>query len=182
MSITALWLPILVSAALVFVVSAIIWMVMPWHKSDFMNTRDEDGVRAALRGNEPGYYMLPYVIDRNEFKRPEVAEKYREGPLAFITVIPNGLPAMGPRLVMSFLYYVVVGTFCAYFVSRSAGPDSSYISTFGIAATAAYVAYGAAYFQESIWFGRPWTLTAKNLLDALIYGLITGGTFGWLAT
>jgi len=48
MTIVALWLPILVSAVVVFFVSAIIWMAMPWHKSDFSKTSDEEGARAAL--------------------------------------------------------------------------------------------------------------------------------------
>ena len=33
-SLASLWLPTLVSAVLVFVVSSIIHMVLPWHKSD----------------------------------------------------------------------------------------------------------------------------------------------------
>ena len=181
MSIAALWLPILVSAALVFIVSAIIWMVMPWHKTDFARCKDEEAVRAALRGHDPGYYLLPYCIDQKELKKPEVEQKFREGPLAYITVIPNGVPSMGPKLVLSFLYYILVGIICAYFVSRTATPDMSYLATFRIAGTVAFVSYGLAYFQESIWFGRPWSLTAKSLLDALIYSLLTGGTFGWLA-
>ena len=92
------------------------------------------------------------------------------------------LPSKGPNLVMSFLYYLVVGVLCAYFVSRTATPDASYLATFRIAGTVAFVSYGIAYFQESIWFGRPWSVTGKNLLDALIYGLVTGGAFGWLAS
>ena len=34
-----LWLPILVSAALVWIVSAIIHMLMPWHKSEWKGAR-----------------------------------------------------------------------------------------------------------------------------------------------
>ena len=47
MTIFALWLPILVSAIFVFFVIAIIWMAMPWHKSDISKTSDEEGVRSA---------------------------------------------------------------------------------------------------------------------------------------
>ena len=182
MSIVALWLPILVSAVIVFVVSAVVWMVMPWHKTDFKKTNDEEVVRAALSGQEPGYYLLPYVMDQKEFKNPDVQQKYKDGPLGYITIVPSGLPQMGPKLVMSFIYYLIVGVICAYFVSRTSAPDASYLATFRIAGTTAFVAYGIAYFQESIWFGRPWSVTAKNLFDAFIYGLLTGGTFGWLAT
>ena len=35
MSIVDFWLPILVTGAATFVVGALIWMVMPWHKKDF---------------------------------------------------------------------------------------------------------------------------------------------------
>ena len=31
-----------------------------------------------------------------------------------------------------------------------------------------------------IWGGKSWGATWKMLFDALIYGLVTGGTFGWL--
>ena len=181
MGILDLWMPILASAVLVFVVSAMVWMVLPWHKTDFTKTGDEETVRSALSGTQPGYYMVPYCTDPKELENEEVAQKYVDGPQAFITVVPNGLPKMGPKLIMSFLFYVVVGIVCAYFVSRTTGPDTSYLGVFRIAGTTAFIAYGLAYFQESIWFGRPWSLTAKNLLDGLIYGLVTGGVFGWLA-
>jgi hypothetical protein len=35
-------------------------------------------------------------------------------------------------------------------------------------------------WQQSIWYSRPWSTTAKHTLDGLIYGCLTGGTFGWL--
>ena len=182
MTILALWLPILVSAVFVFLASAIIWTAMPWHKSDFKKTSDEEGVRAALRGHEPGFYLLPYCIDQKELKDPDVQKKFIDGPIGYITVIPNGLPQMGPKLVMSFIYNVVVGIICAYILSRTVGPEANYLTAFRITGTVAFVAYGIAYIQESIWFGRPWSVTARNMFDALIYGLLTGGAFGWLAT
>ena len=181
MSIVALWLPILVSAVVIFIASALVWMVMPWHKSDFSKSADEETVRAALKDARPGYYMVPYCIDPAELKDPEMQTKYVEGPQAFITIVPNGLPNMAPKLIMSFLTYLVVGVICAYFVSRTAGADASYLSVFRISGAVAFIAYGMAYIQDSVWFGRPWSLTAKNLFDALIYGLLTGGCFGWLA-
>jgi hypothetical protein len=68
----------------------------------------------------------------------------------------------------------------AYVVTRTLAPDAEYLAIFRIAGTVAFIANGIAVIPESIWFGRPWTMTAKNLLDALIYGLLTGGVFGWL--
>ncbi|MBC7791989.1 MAG: hypothetical protein H7Z74_18740, partial [Anaerolineae bacterium] len=44
-----LWLPIILSAVIVFVVSSIIHMALPWHKSDYPKVPNEDQVRNALR-------------------------------------------------------------------------------------------------------------------------------------
>ena len=181
MSIMSLWLPILVSAILVFITSAIVWTALPWHKSDFSRTGDEDSVRAALRGLAPGFYLLPYVMDREEIKKPEVQQKWQEGPNAYVTVIPNGMQKMGPKLAMSFAYYVLVGVICAYMVSRTLSADSEYLTVFRVSGTVAFVAYGIAYIQDSIWFGRPWSITGKYLFDAFLFSLVTGGVFGWLA-
>lgn len=172
-------MPILVSAAVVWIASALVWMVLPWHKTDWTAPADEDGLRQALKGATPGLYMLPYCVDPKALNDEAMKKKFIDGPLAYITVIPNGLPKMGPKLGMTFLFYLLVGIIAAYFVSRTVGAGD-YLEVFRIAGTTAFVAYGIAYFQESIWFGRPWSLTAKSLLDALIYGLLTGGVFGWL--
>jgi hypothetical protein len=182
MSIAALWLPVLVSAIIVFVASAVVWMAMPWHKSDFRRTPDEEAVRSALRGLETGYFMVPYCTNPAELKDEVVRQKYIDGPQAYITVAPNGLPNMTPKLVMSFVYYLLIGIACAYVVSRTVLPGGDYLQVFRIAGTTAFLAYGIAYIQDSIWFSRPWSLTAKSLLDAVIYSLLTGGAFGWLAT
>jgi hypothetical protein len=181
MSIINLWIPIVVSAAFVFIASAAVWMAMPWHKKDFSKTSNEDAVRAALKGSTPGHYMLPHSVDSKDMENPEMRQKFVDGPFAYITVVPNGVPQMGPKMIQSFLYYLFVGVLCAYFVTRTATADADYLAVFRIAGTVAWIAYGIAYIQESIWFGRAWSLTFKNMFDALIYALLTGGVFGWLA-
>ena len=179
MTILSLWLPVLVTAGAIFVAAAVIWMVMPWHKADWSRTADEDAVRDALRSTEPGMYTVPNCPP-DQFKDPTMQQKFVEGPQAFITVVPNGLPQMGGKLLMNFLYNLLVAIVCAYFVSRTLTAGADYLAVFRVAGAVAFVAYGFAYIQESIWFGRSWSATAKNLLDALIYALLTGGVFGWL--
>lgn len=181
MGIFDLWLPVLVSALVTFLASGIIWMLLKWHNRDYRKTSDEEAVRAALRGTAPGFYLLPYCMDPGEFKQPEIQEKFKAGPLAYITVIPNGLPKMGSRLAAQFVYFLVVGIVAAYFVSRTLAPDAEYLAVFRVAGTVAFVANGFGSIPDSIWFGRPWSITAKNLGDSLVYGLLTGGIFGWLA-
>lgn len=44
-----LWLPIMLSSAIVFIVSSIIHMLSPWHKSDYPRLSNEEKVLDALR-------------------------------------------------------------------------------------------------------------------------------------
>lgn len=181
MSIIDLWLPILVSAVICFFASSAIWMVLKWHNSDYNKTDDEESVRDALKGAKPGFYVVPYCIDYADMDKPEMQQKYADGPVAYITVIPNGMPAMRSNMMNMVIYFLFVAILCAYMVSRTIAPDADYLAVFRIAGTVAFIANGIAVIPESIWFGRPWSITAKNLGDALIYGLLTGGVFGWLA-
>lgn len=44
-----LWLPILLSSVIVFIVSSIIHMLSPWHKNDYPKLANEEKVLDALR-------------------------------------------------------------------------------------------------------------------------------------
>jgi hypothetical protein len=179
MGIIDFWLPILVAGALTFVVGALIWMVMPWHKTDFRKTNDEEGVRAALKGQQPGTYTVPHALTNADYQSEQMQQKFKDGPQAFIIVVPSGLPQMGPKLIKMFGINLAVAALCAYFLVMA--PTDNYMDTFRLTCTVSWTAYGMAYLQESVWFGRPWSHTVKSLVDALIYGLVTGGVFGWLA-
>jgi hypothetical protein len=180
MGIVDLWLPILVAAVVCFLASSAIWVVFKWRNSDYHKTQREDDVRSALQGATPGFYTVPHCADYAEMAKPEMVEKLSAGPVAYITVVPNGVVSMGPKMLAMVVYFLLVSVLCAYVVTRTLAPDAEYLAVFRIAGTVAFIANGIAVIPESIWFGRPWSITAKNLLDAFIYALLTGGIFGWL--
>jgi nucleoside recognition membrane protein YjiH len=180
--ISALWLPILLSAVIVFVASSIIHMVLPIHKSDYRQLPDEDRVLDALRaaGVTPGpVYHFPHCTHK-EMKSPETVERFKRGPVGLLTVMRSGAPAMGKFLGLWFLYCLVVSVFVAYLTGRTRAPGTEYLEVFRVAGTTAFLGYGLAQVQDSIWKGQPWGVTFKHLLDSLIYGLLTAGTFAWL--
>ncbi len=181
-SLTALWLPILLSAAFVFVVSSILHMVLTYHRSDYAGLPAEDQVMDALRpfNLPPGEYVMPHAADPKAMGTPEFAEKVAKGPVAFMTVLPNAMPKMGGQLAQWFLYCLVVGIFAAYISGRALGPDAHYLSVFRFAGATAFVGYSLALLQHSIWYKRAWSTTLKSVFDGLIYALVTAGTFGWL--
>jgi len=180
--ILSLWLPILLSAVIVFVVSSIIHMVLPYHRSDFGKLPDEDGVMDALRefNIPPGEYVMPCAGSPKEMKTPEFTAKLGKGPAAFMTVVPSGPPAMGRSLIEWFLYSVVVGILAAYVTGRALGPGAHYLAVFRFAGCTAFIGYAVALWQNSIWYRRAWSTTLKSTFDGLVYALLTAGTFGWL--
>ena len=180
--VTALWLPILLSAVFVFVVSSILHMVLTYHRSDFAGLPSENQVMDALRpfSIPPGEYVVPHAADPKAMGTPEFAEKVAKGPVVFMTVLPNAMPQMGGQLAQWFMYCLVVSVFAAYIAGRALGPDAYYLSVFRFAGAAAFAGYSLALLQNSIWYKRAWSTTLKSVFDGLIYALVTAGTFGWL--
>ena len=175
-----LWLPILVSAVLVFIVSSILHMVVQHHNSDWSAMPGEDKVREAMRGVPPGNYNLPHVSSMKELQNEGVLAKFKEGPVGLVLVQPNGPPAMGKSLVQWFIYSIVVSVFVAYVTSRTVGADGHYLQVFRVAGACAFLAYAGGQPIESIWKGVRWSTTVKNTVDGLLYALVTAGAFGWL--
>lgn len=178
--VTSLWLPIIVAAVLVFVVSSIIHTVLAYHQSDFGPVPDEDAVRGGLRGVPPGDYMVPHAGSKEERAGDAFQAKMQEGPVALMTVFPAGQMSMGASLVQWFLYCILVGVFAAYVAGRTLPPGAEYLSVFQIAGSVAFAGYGLALLQNSIWLRRQWSSTFKSVFDALVYALLTAGTLGWL--
>ena len=178
----SLLLPIVLSAVLVFITSAIIHMVLKYHNSDYRKLPNEDAVRAALRaGNpRPGQYMIPYCIGMKEMEKPEVKQKYIEGPIGVLNLLRPGLPKMGKYLSQWFVFILVVSFFIAYIAAHSIPTGARYLEVFRVVGAVGFLAYAAGQLPAAIWMGKPWKVAWKEAFDGLVYGLVTAGTFGWL--
>jgi hypothetical protein len=180
-SVTALWLPIVLSAVIVFVASSIMHMLLPYHRSDYRQLPDEDRLLAVLRGAglKQGLYHFPYCTHK-DMKSPAAMEKFKQGPVGMLTLLPSGPPAMPKFLGMWFAYCLIIGFFVAYLAGRTVEPGANYLAVFRVVGTAAFLAYGLGNLSNGIWKGQPWGVTLKEAMDGLVYGLLTAGTFGWL--
>src|SRR5437016_5544107 len=158
-ALTALWIPILLSAVIVFVASSILHMVLPYHRSDYKKLPDEDKVLATLRaaGLTPGLYNFPFTTHK-EMKSPEAQERFKQGPVGFVTVMPSGPVNMGKFLGLWFVFCVVVSGFVAYLAAHTVPYGSSYRHVFAVTGTAAFLAYGVATLSNGIWKGQPWSM------------------------
>src|SRR5207244_5698393 len=101
-------------------------------KSDHPKIPDEERVREGLRALAipPGDYMIPRPSSMEEMKSPAFQEKMKQGPVAILTVMPNGPGSMGKPLALWFVYCVVVGFFAGYVVGRALPRGAPYLRFF----------------------------------------------------
>lgn len=179
-TLTMLWLPILVASVIVFLAASISWMVLPHHKNDYRALPEEDRVRSALGDKAaPGQYMFPYAGDRKAMTA-EWKAKVERGPTGFLVIRRNPSTKMAPHLVQYFIWILVIEIFTAYLASRALTGSPDYLDVFQIAGTAAILGFAGASVPPAIWFGRPWSVTWKEVVDGIVYGLLSAGVFGWL--
>ena len=181
-SLMSLWLPIILSAVMVFILSSAIHMVLNYHESDFKGLPREQEVMDALRpfNLAEGEYVMPKPASSKERNTEEFKEKVNKGPMGFLTIFPPGPPAMGKNLILWFAYSLVVSFFAAYIAGVALSSGAHYLAVFRFVGTTAFVGYSLALIQNSIWYKRSWSATFKSMFDGLIYALFTAGVFGWL--
>lgn len=174
----SLWLPILLAAVAVFVASSLIHMVFKWHNRDYRKLPNEDAVRAAINAGQPGpgLYVLPHYLDGKECSSEEAQAKFREGPVGKLVLRKPGAMSIGPMLSQWFL----LNLFVAFVAACAAMGANGGHHAAHIAGLATLLAYGAGSVSEAIWMGKPWAATFKDLLDALIYAVVTALVFCWL--
>lgn len=176
---SALVAPILGSSLAVFIASSLIWMIFQYHESDWSRLPDEAAARKALQGVPPGEYSMPHARGAQR-KTPEWQRKMTEGPVGMLVVFPSGTPNMGRQLLTWFVYCLVISLLVAYALHLALPAGATYREVFRMGGVVAILAYAGAAAQGSIWFGHGWGRTARDILDGVIYGLLTAGMFGWL--
>ena len=183
---TVLTLPAMMQAqaeggVIVFIASSTVHMLPMWHKNDFPLLANQDKIMDALRPfNLPaGEYMFPRPADMAEMKTPAFREKLDKGPKLTMIVMPSARMNMGATLGQWFGFCVVVTVFAAYISARTLPLSATYLQVFRVAGCVSFVGYSLALWPQSIWYKKPWLITAKMSIDGLIYGLLTGGVFGW---
>ena len=181
-SLSSLWLPIVLAAAGVFVASALAHMVLPFHRHDFGRLPDEESIIEALRRHHipPGDYVMPFCSGPAEMKTAEYRAKWQRGPAMVATFWKTGEMNMAPQLFQWLGFCLVVSLFAGYLASRALPPGASYLDVSQMASTTAFLGYVMAHWSDAIWYKRSKKTALKNTVDGLVYGLITGGFFGWL--
>lgn len=192
---THLWLPILASAAAVWVASALAWMAIGHHKNDWKALPDEQGFIDSLKrmGIPPGTYGFPeFRRCQGMSKQEKMAlwEEMQKSPMGLLRVW--GPISMGKNMVLTFLVFLAVSVLVGYLGwvtlghgATAAGglaelPRPDFAKVMQVTGTAGILAYCFASLPNDIWFQRSGREMLTSLIDGIAFGLITGAVFGWL--
>ena len=175
-----LWLPILLSAAAIWVISAIVGMALPHHKQDWIGLPDEDGFMDYIRrsGIKPGNYVFPDFRDREAMKSEKTEKALKEGPVGHLSVWQTPV-TMGGKMVATFIVYLVVSTLIAYLTRVALPGPAEFAKVFRIAATAGILAYSFSFIPNALWFGAYKRTIIASVIDGIVFCLITGAIFAW---
>jgi hypothetical protein len=178
-TVTSLWLPILLSAVAVFVMSNILWMALPfWHRSDYKKLSKEQALLDSVSEATSGQYIAPYL---NWGKlTPEERAAVERRPMAFVLVRNPAKFSFPAALATYFAYTLVISFLVGYVTGVALPPGGPFREVLRIAGTVGILAYSFGSVGDSIWYGKPWSVTAKVIIDGIIYGLLTGVIFAWL--
>lgn len=176
------WLPILLSAAAVWIVSTIFGMPFLHHKNDWIGLPpvDEDSFMEFLRksGTRPGNYLFPDFRTREAMESEKVKKALEEGPVGHLSIWQPPL-TMGGKLAGAFVVHLVVSTLIAYLASIVLPTTAESARVFRVVGTAGILAYCFSFIPNAIWFGAYKRTILASIIDGVVYGLITATIFAW---
>lgn len=177
-----LWLAILVAGLLCWVASALIHMLFKYHNADYKELSNEYAVSSALadKSQVPALYTVPYCSDMKAMGEEAMQKKFNDGPVAMITIMPNGMPSMGKLLSQQVMFFIFGSFLIGYLATISIAANTDFMMVFRPVFIASFLTYGWAQIPYSIWMGQPWSNCLRYLLDAFIYAIVTAVTFALL--
>ena len=120
------------------------------------------------------------MFDRKQFTTKQNWEKFKRGPVGFLTIRPAGEMAMGKQMASWLVYIVLIEIFVAYIAGQTLAAGTEYMRVFQITSTVAVLGFAGAVAPEAIWMGRKWSNVLRGIFDGAVYGLLSAGAFGWL--
>jgi hypothetical protein len=162
-----------------FVWSAIAWMLIPWPGDPLRSFTNEDAVAQAITANAPrsGVYLLPNEPKRTPGMTEQqftaatnaMGEKMTRGPVVFAAVRLEPFTSMGKPLVIQFLTQLVVAVLATFLLLQTSGLSYKgrviFVTAFGV------IIFVGGHLDEWIW----WSFSNAYMLMQL--GAIVIGWF-----
>ena len=174
-----LWLPTLLATVAVYLAMWVSNMLLPFYRKYYQRLSNENAVCELISGENQGLHFFPYYGDAEYASTQEFKERMEKGPVGILVIQKTGA-SWTRQLTQQFIYTLCVSLAAGYVGTASLTTGAEYLEVFQTVGAAAFLAYGAANFGNSIWFGFPWRMTWLRVVDALVAAVLTAGFFGWL--
>ncbi|MFG0330858.1 MAG: hypothetical protein ACF8PN_13290 [Phycisphaerales bacterium] len=131
----------LIGAVIMFVWNFLSWVVIPWHNMTMSFIENEEAVVEVMRSEMPerGFYFVPGMSEGPNFDEDAWMERHRQGPIATIAYMPDGVEPMAPKVhAYGFLFYYIstlVGAWMLWMARNSIisfGGRVAFVSAIGI--------------------------------------------------
>lgn len=155
----------LVGGLILFIWSAVSWMLLPWHLMTMNGFKEEAAVTQTITANVPssGVYLLPISM-----QTPQATS----GPLMFATVKLESNWPMSLLLVMSLVIQIVAAFLVTWLLTKTR--DLSYMGRVGFVIVFALTAGIVTLLPLWNWFFFPLNYTLIGIADLLIGWLLAG--------
>ena len=170
----SLLIPIIAATVALFFASFLSWMVLPFHRKDWVKLAKEDEFMQAVRDCEIpiGSYMFPGCDSPEEMKSEAYTKKWEAGPCGVLSVYPK--VNMARNLGLTFLYFLAVNFCLAYLATLALQPGDHFMAVFRFVSTAGLITFLAAIVQHAIWFH---SRIVGHILESFAYAAISGAIF-----
>lgn len=161
------WLAGLAGGVILFMYSAMSWMVLPWNEGTLKGFPNQQPIIDAMAQiPEPGIYTYPSPDTEM------AAAGQMKGPSVFAAVRPGPPPGMGGAMAAGFLIDLICALTAAWLLLRTSGLDYWGKVCF----TAALGFLAAVFIQASAWnwFGYTAHFTLVQILDSTLSFALAG--------
>ncbi len=153
-----------------FIWSAVSWMVLPWHMMTIHSFSDNNAVAQSIQANAPtsGIYLLPSPQDYDKSK-----DQAPQGPMVFSAVHLEGMsPSMWKQMGIGLVSQIISAFFVAWLLFKTKGLGYirrvAFVVVFALAAS---IATDVPYWN---WFAFDTQYTLVQMADLLIGWFFAG--------
>lgn len=157
-----------VAGIVLFIWSALSWMVLPWHKTTLNSFKDEKALVEVIKANvtKSGIYFLP-------MKEMEVTEQKSASPLVFASVHLEGMPAsMAKPMIIGLIGQIIAAMLVGWLLLCTSG--LSYLQRVGFVLIFAIAGSIIADLPNWNWFAFDTNYTLVLAADMLIGWFLAG--------
>lgn len=177
MSLSDLWLPILLAGLATHILSTLFWMVFPHHKPEWKRVPVEDDLMDFLQQRQvpADQYMFPFASSGREAGSEQF--KAKQAKCRGMLVLWERPLEMGPAIVKTLLFFLFASFSIGYVATLSLPAGADFARVFRFVTTVGLLTHVYAKFPNVFWFRMR---VATHVMDGIAYAIATGLIFAAL--